>query len=822
MDAGRYPPGTVLGGRHRIVSLIGQGGMGEVYLAEDLLLDERVALKFLPLDALERPELRARFVSEVRLARRVTHPNVARVHDIGEADGRPFLSMEYVDGEDLRQLLRRIGRLPEEKGVEIARQISEGLFAAHQRGILHRDLKPANVMLDGRGRVRLTDFGLARLTRGGGDGRVVGTPAYMSPEQIAGGEVGTASDLYSLGLLLYELFTGRRPFQGDSLTDYLRLHQHEIPARPSSVVDQLDPAIERVILQCLDKQPDRRPTSARAVTLALPGGDPLAAALAAGETPAPELVAAAGEREAPRRRTVIALLAAIAVLGVLAVLLGERAREQQGVQLGKSPVVLTDRAREVLAIAGLGAEPAEEGSWYELERSPPDEGAASTGDSARLALRFHHRRADGPLLHQGRWLQRDDPAPVAPGMAHVVLDETGRLMQLEVVPPDPVSGGGPVPTATWTALLEEAGLLPGALTDASASRTPPVASDERLAWRSSSGADHTTVEAAGQDGRPVWWIQARGTALPARTAASASSSAFAAFQLAIIAAGALAAWVNLRRGRGDLRGARRVGLFSMATHLVWVLAAMHAPSTLAAWTAVFLDGAAYATWIGLLACLYYLALEPFVRRRWPTLLISWTRLIIGRRADPLVGRDVLVGLTAGLLIACLVSGAPLLARAAGAATGSTGTGTSLLCLLGAGRSLGTAVHVAGDAVLYALVWVIVLAGLRTLVRSTRWAGVLWTLLMTGAVVQFEATSAVLLVSAALAVLVSLLVLLRWGLLAAALALFGWLLFTTFQPVSDLSSWAAHETLVIVLAIGGLAAWGARAALNGRTLLPREA
>src|SRR5437868_8927314 len=158
---GRFAPGTLLAGRFRIVAPLGRGGMGEVYRAEDLKLEQTVALKFLPDDLMRDAARLAQFHNEVRVARAISHRNVCRTYDIGDADGRPFLTMEYVDGEDLASLLRRIGRFPQDKAVEIARQICAGVAAAHERGVLHRDLKPANVMIDGEGHVRLTDFGLA-------------------------------------------------------------------------------------------------------------------------------------------------------------------------------------------------------------------------------------------------------------------------------------------------------------------------------------------------------------------------------------------------------------------------------------------------------------------------------------------------------------------------------------------------------------------------------------------------------------------------------------------------------------------------------------
>ena len=292
---GRFLPGTRVAGRYRIVSLVGKGGMGEVYRADDLKLGHTVALKFLPKGLADDPQRLEYFHGEVRLTRQISHPNVCRVYDIGEADGQQFLSMEYIDGEDLRILLRRIGRLPKDKGVQMAQQLCAGLAAAHEKGVLHRDLKPANIMLDGRGQVRITDFGLAKLADDCADGEVAGTPAYMAPEQLTRGEATIQSDLYSLGLILYELFTGKAAHKKGSIPELIKAHEQSTPSLPSNLVADVDSAVERVLLRCLEKEPHDRPKSAHAVAAGLPGGDPLAAALAAGETPSPELIATAGD-----------------------------------------------------------------------------------------------------------------------------------------------------------------------------------------------------------------------------------------------------------------------------------------------------------------------------------------------------------------------------------------------------------------------------------------------------------------------------------------------------------------------------------------------
>src|SRR3954451_8961331 len=315
---GRFAPGELLGGRYRIVAILGKGGMGEVYRAEDLVLDQQVSLKFLPEAVAHNERALERFRNEVRIARQVSHPNVCRVYDLGEMEGLYFLSMEYVDGEDLGSLLRRIGRLPGDKALEIARKLCAGLAAAHEKGVLHRDLKPANVMLDGRGQVLLTDFGLAGLA-GQIDGAEVrnGTPAYMAPEQLSGEEVTIKSDIYALGLVLYEIFTGKLPFESDTLAGLMRAQRESVPVSPSTLVRDLDPTVERVILRCLSVKPSMRPGSALGVAAALPGGDPLAAALAAGETPSPEVVAAGGDRSAFSLPIGLSLFAAV-IAGLIA------------------------------------------------------------------------------------------------------------------------------------------------------------------------------------------------------------------------------------------------------------------------------------------------------------------------------------------------------------------------------------------------------------------------------------------------------------------------------------------------------------------------
>ncbi len=261
-SAGPVQPSLERGtfGRYRIVRLLGAGGMGEVYEAYDEELGERVALKVIRADFAQSADADARFRRELSVARQVTHRNVVRIHDLGVADGRKFISMSFVDGEDLSTIMAR-GRVPEDQALSIAMQLCAGLAAAHQAGIVHRDLKPGNVMVDGTGRVYLMDFGLARSveeTQYTQAGVVFGTLDYMSPEQATGHEVDHRSDIYALGLILYELMAGQRPFKGDSSMTRLTSRLNAPMPSPRIARPELKPFLADVILKCLERDPAKR------------------------------------------------------------------------------------------------------------------------------------------------------------------------------------------------------------------------------------------------------------------------------------------------------------------------------------------------------------------------------------------------------------------------------------------------------------------------------------------------------------------------------------------------------------------------------------
>ena len=250
VDTAVFVPGEVFADRYRMVERIGRGGMGDVWRADDLVLQTAVALKVIVSNS---PDARERILNEVRLARQITDPAVCRVFDVGEAEGVVFFSMELIRGEDLATLLRRVGRLPQEKVVEIGTQLCAGLAAAHAQGVLHRDLKPANVLIDENGLVRITDFGIAIRRSDARRHSITGTPAYMAPEQwTPGTPISERTDVYALGLVLYDLLVGSHKFQPGDTTP---------PPRPSTMVPNVDPELERVVMAALSPDPRDRPAS---------------------------------------------------------------------------------------------------------------------------------------------------------------------------------------------------------------------------------------------------------------------------------------------------------------------------------------------------------------------------------------------------------------------------------------------------------------------------------------------------------------------------------------------------------------------------------
>jgi serine/threonine protein kinase len=542
-DAARFTPGMVLNDRFRITALIGRGGMGEVYRADDLKLGQAVALKFVPQSVRENDELLRRLYNEIRLGRQVAHPNVCRMFDLDEYEGRPFIVMEFVDGEDLESLTQRTGGLPREKALALAREICAALAASHDRNVIHGDLKPANIMIDGRGHARISDFGLSALAAGRTPTSLIaGTPAYMAPEQLDG-HLSMRSDLYALGIVLRELLT-------------------EAPAE-----------LEEMIARCLAADPENRPASARQILGAFPSSDPLEAALAVGETPTPEMVAAA---------------------------------------------------------------------------EPP----------AQLSSRNAWLLFGGVLIG-------------------LLLTMWGRSRVAQALLPVPAQTGVSVPQQLYLLLL-----------------------------------------------------------------------------VPLLFAGVVMTRRNLRAGRGDIRGARRVaGFVFFCRMLYWLLTTHHAPSIVHE-SEVLATGLAWSLFYAAEVWLGYLAVEPYIRRWRPQTIISWKRMLDGRLADPIVGRDLLIGagFGTGMVLLEELRGLPL-------AVFSIRSWMAMLF------------YVLTRAIFYALFALFLLVLLRVVLQRPAIAAVVWTAIVA---VLFAQTPNGVIAGIALALLL-LLAISRFGLLAATASLFTYLL-----------------------------------------------
>jgi len=840
IDDARFIPGDVLSERYRIVGLLGRGGMGEVYRADDLKLKQAVALKFLPSSLSANGASLARFYKEVSVARQISHRHVCRVYDIGEHQLEHFISMEFVRGEELSSLLKRIGRLPQDKAIDVARQLCAGLAAVHERGVLHRDLKPANVMLDEHGDVRITDFGIAALAEDL-DRRdiMAGTPAYMSPEQLEGQELTVKSDLYSLGLVLYELFTGKRAFEATSLQELLRLRRSDsTPTSPAEIVADLDPLVERVIFRCLERDPEKRPASALQVAAAMPGGDPLAAALAAGETPSPEMVAAAPKQGGLKPAVAIALLAAVVVMIAAISFLSRYTALYRQVPLNKSPEVLRDRATELVKKFGYTAAPADSAYGMAVDRAylnyvrNTDQSVTrwnklSSGQPA--AIYFWYRQSPLPFdVSNGDNVTEFKPERDLPNMTTLTLDTLGRLRSFFAVPPRKSSNTDPVVTTPdWSQLFSEAGLDQAKFHPVASVWTPPHESTARAAW---DGAypNHPEltihVEAAAFEGKPVYFeiLDAWDQQQDVRTGISgfrerALTVLLLSVFIIVMLGSALLALRNLKLGRGDRKGAFRLAAcVSVNFFLYWLFSWHHVYSEDEAFNFIFnIQNMLFWTfffWV------VYLAFEPVVRRRWPERIISWSRVLAGGFRDPLVGRDILIGAAFGLgMIISHIYLSDLVPRSLGHPPKIPWLDSPPTQLRGINSFVQSMTQEVFGGLFQSFIMLFVLLLLYIVLRRERLAAIVLWLIMTVALSLTNET----VISVPFAALTGFLVvwvLYRYGFLALISSLLFMHLMIFYPITSEFSAWYAGDYVLGLIVLLALLVFAFYTSLAGQPLL----
>jgi serine/threonine-protein kinase len=812
-----FPPGTVIAERYRIIAPLGAGGMGEVYRADDLTLEQPVALKFLPREWAKDPRWIARLRNEARLARTVTHAHVCRIHDLCEWNNEFFLSMEYVEGEDLGSLLRRIGRLPVDKAVDVSRQICLGLAVAHQADVLHRDLKPANIMLDSEGRARITDFGIAAMSQSipAHDIRT-GTTAYMAPEQLTGRQVSIQSDLYALGLVMYELFTGRPAFQADTSADYVRLHQHALPAPPSQFATDIPPDVEQVILSCLRKDPKERPASALIVAASLPRYDVLNDALAVNLTPSPDLVAAA--RPAGPDVSTRSLAAATAIVLVLTVALRSFAIQPWDHLGTLPPSVLGERARALLESVGVAGAGGQGAYGY----CGPEE-VPSLWDSSLAARALEINTPAGPvfwyrtggaspdptgvssiMLGSGR-VTITDPAPFAPGMATVVLDLSSRLI---LFAHSPASRSDQAVAASSQAVHAPL-LLAAGLSSDDLSRTPL---DGGLLWTSQPASP--AAWSAGNDGPPRFFarVRARGSAANADAFDLRKKIGHEGVLLLFVVMAGVAlpiAWRGYRAGRIDREGGLALAAFVVSLEFIIVLlraANATAPSNIVLQLAV---GVLHGLGLASLLAAFYVVVDAYARRQWPNVLITWNRALRRRFRDADVRRHVATGVFVGCLWAFFTPLERALVHRTGWQEAPFLLGARVAeKVYGVRDALASFLGAVPQAIAYALLMLMLLVTVRMITRSPRWATLITAIVLAPIFLTRGAhpVTAILFFGVG-ALVASLWLLTKVGLLALAAALLVASILNTIPITLTASAWYADLTAFGLAFVVALAAYG---------------
>ncbi len=836
------PPGTIIAGRYRIVSPLGVGGMGIVYRAEDLTLNQPVAIKFLPPAVATNPAWLARFRNEARLARTVTHPNVCRVHDIGEADGENFITMEFVSGEDLASLLRQIGRPSNDKSLNIAKQICAGLATAHRAGVLHRDLKPANIMIDADGNARITDFGIAGLSGHIAAGEIrAGTPAYMAPEQITGRDVTVRSDIYALGLVLYELFSGCQAFRAETIGEYLRLHENQTPRPLSEIVEHLPQGVEDVVQQCLQKQPELRPASALHVAAALPGTDALQVALESGITPSPDLIAASPARKNGASHRAWLMVAGLSLLACVAIL--RSVYPIQWDNLGTlPPAALAERARRSLETAGFSRPLAHEAfgycatedAWQPMALAFAGEDIATRVLPARAAEPcFFYHQSDRPLVPvamenvfwRAGYVTPWDPPIAKANSRAVLLNSGGDLILLGAGPDDAAgeskAGDGDRVNEVWSALKRAAGMdidrpdtVESPAIDFQGCKISELSNTRTLNGRASVMAGCTS------HGSPTFF--AAGTQpkedSPVRggekiVGASQRSIVITAQRMLFLLLFVITVPIGLRKlctARIDYHGVVQIAIVIVLLEIA--AAVLHLERSVSFYDGLsrlcmaVVRGAGIAGLFGI----FYLAVDAYARRFWPHLLVTWNRLLLHRFGDPDVRFHTLIGACVGCWWAFVTAAERAIVSITGQDVRPMFSGERVAEKLhGVTAALASYLGCVEQSLIYGLLFLLLLVVVRTWIRHPAWAAVVCALLMAPVVVPRGANSYTAWLAMGLCgVVVCVWIMVRYGLLAMVVAIFvSAVLNATPMNVSS-HAWTAGISMCAIIIVVCFIAYGA--------------
>jgi serine/threonine-protein kinase len=706
-------------------------------------------------------------------------------------------------------------------------------------------------MIDSRGEVRIMDFGLAAVAEQQLDAADVrsGTPTYMAPEQLEGREATTRSDIYALGLVLYELFTGRPAFEGKDAAELLRLREAHPSTTPSTLVPDLDPAVERTILRCLEPDPRMRPASALEVAASLPGGDPLAEALAAGETPSPDLVAAASPDTVLRPAMAVALVVLIGVGFAGTLLLTKETQMLSMVPMENPPEVLLSRAREIVRTRGH-ADPAADVAYgfrrerghieYLAERLSPNRSRLAqwkTMLGARPApVSFWYAQSYGPVVPpNGPSLSGGarpiDLFPSVRDGVSVDLDLDGRLLRFVISPTEQPAPATPADVPDWSGLFTAAGLnLEHFKTAAPKAGVSPEA-DTRAAWTGSYPGPSdlpVRVEATASAGMVTsfevvfpWTNREPLFAQPTRYT---NVGLFIIFSIGPI----LVARYNWLSGRADVRGALRITAVGFLTLLAFRLLDAHDAINALVTRPIFVIAAGQGALTGIL----YVALEPWVRRWWPHAMIGWARVVAGRWRDPLVARDVLVAVAtvAGLeCVMCLahfgsmrLGGLPLDVAASAANNRPVFV---LANLAGAEFTAASLLYSISRGIPFAASIFFVLAMFRSLLRKP-WLGIAafavfawaWTSLQNPG---FRADW-IIVTALAANIAVVIFVALRFGFLVVVVMVCAQQFVNHSLFTSDFGAWYGQSSLIAVLLVTALTIWAFRVSLGSRPLLSPRA